>query len=65
MTSPSAFSRTSPPVADVIAENEVLRAATRVALTPLVYGVKYPVAAGMLFLLLLIAQRNRTRRKLA
>ncbi len=42
------YYRVSPPVAAVIAENESLRSAVRLILTPFVYGVKYPVAALLL-----------------
>jgi hypothetical protein len=41
----------SPPIADYIAERETLRLFTRLALTPLIFGVEYPV---MMFGLLLI-----------
>jgi len=38
----------SPPVADFIASHEALRVATRVALTPLVFGLEYPFALLLL-----------------
>lgn len=53
----------SPPIAEVIAEHEALRAATRWALTPLVYTVAYPVPTGLMFLLIAGVLYRQTRRR--
>ena len=53
------YCRVSPPLAGHIAHHESLKAATRIALTPLVYTIKYPLIALLLFFLsgLLVVRR--------
>ncbi|MBJ39816.1 MAG: hypothetical protein CMD83_15350 [Gammaproteobacteria bacterium] len=55
----------SPPIADVIAGNEGLRALSRWLLTPLVVAVLNPQAAGItaVFALALLFQTRRRRRQ--
>ena len=59
------YYNTSPPIADYIRAHEALRAATRWALTPLVYGLQYPLAPAALVSLLFIGAVNRRRRRAA
>jgi subtilisin family serine protease len=47
----SFYYRHSPPIADFIREHEIMRALTRVSLWPVVYSIKYPLAAAGLTLL--------------
>jgi len=56
------YYRVSPPVADAIADHESLRTLTRLFLTPLVYSIKYPSAAGFLLLVMVVVPIGWMRR---
>ena len=57
----------SPPLADFIADRPTLRLMTRVSLTPIAYGLEYPVFAALLSVaaLLVLGFEYRRRRALA
>jgi hypothetical protein len=59
----SFYYNVSPPIADYIAHHESLRSATRIMLTPVVYGVKYPFGlmlfGGCVIGLIIYRRKNR------
>jgi hypothetical protein len=57
------YERYSPPVAALIARHKSLKVATRAVLTPLIYGISYPLAAGASFLGTLILTGRTLRKK--
>ena len=48
------YYRYSPPIADEIARNEALRAATRVTLVPVIMAIKHPAGTGLAIMILII-----------
>jgi hypothetical protein len=59
----SIYYRLSPPVADLIAQHEWLKAGVRVLLLPLIFAVENPVPALLLLLLLLTGSLLRVRHR--
>lgn len=59
------YYRYSPPVADVIAKNELLKLIVRGLLTPIVYTVAYPIVALALLFTLLFSLQYRRRNLVA
>jgi hypothetical protein len=59
------YYRHSPPLAELIGRHEMLRAATRTTLAPLVFAIERPGAAGGLLLtgLVLLARLRRAARR--
>ena len=54
----------SPPLANFIGQHDSLRAAVRVVLTPVVYSIKYPLAATLVLILIISSLGYRRGRLL-
>lgn len=57
------YYRHSPPIADYIRERETLRAIVRWFLTVVVYSIEYPIAIGLIFLLLPLVVVHRRKQR--
>ncbi len=59
------YYRHSPPLAEIISRHESLRLITRATLTPIVYGLKYPIGATLILIgapLIVFALRRGLKR---
>ncbi len=57
------YEKYSPPLATIITDNKYLKIATRIALTPILYSIKYPLLSMPIFFLLLISIGYKLRKK--
>jgi hypothetical protein len=54
------YSRYSPSMANFIAGHEILRALTRIGLTPVVYSIKYPMIVVLVLIIIIHRKISRS-----